>query len=109
MHRCPNCNGKIPLKKYFLMNNYKVIQCPHCQAMLQPDRKALSLIGGISGFITALTVGLAFVVFYLLERNYGSEIIIIASVLVIMIYLATVLITRNVVGFKTKYLSHEKD
>ena len=109
MHRCPNCKGKLPFRKFFLMSNFTVIQCPHCHAKLVPNKKVLSLIGGLGGMAAALTVGLAFVLYYLLERSYGSEVIIVSIVLVIMIYLATVIITRNVVDFKIKNFSHEKD
>jgi uncharacterized membrane protein YGL010W len=48
----------------------------------------------------ALTVGLAATVFYLLERSHGLEIILVSVVLMVIIYLAAVLITRNVVDFK---------
>jgi alkyl hydroperoxide reductase subunit AhpF len=91
------------------MSNFTIIQCPHCHARLVPNKKVLSLIGGLGGMAAALTVGLASIVFYFLERNYGFEIIIASIVLVIMIYLATVIITRNVVDFKIKNFSHEKD
>lgn len=100
MPRCPNCNGKLPFRKFFLMSNFSVIRCPHCHARLVPDKKVLSLIGGLGGMAAALTVGLAATVFYLLERSHGLEIILASVVLVILIYLATVFITRNVVDFK---------
>lgn len=100
MPRCPNCNGKLPFRKFFLMSNFSVIRCPHCHARLVPDKKVLSLIGGLGGMAAALTVGLASTVFYLLERSHGLEIILASVVLVILIYLATVFITRNVVDFK---------
>ncbi len=109
MHLCPNCNGKLPLRKFFLVNNFKSVRCPHCGARLVPDKKTNSLIGGIAGFSTALTVGLATVVYYLLGEMYGTLIVLITCLLVIMIYLASVLITRNVVDFKTKNFSNEKN
>ncbi len=84
------------------MSNFRVIRCSHCHTWLVPDKKVLSVIGGLGGMATALTVGLASTVFYLLERSYGLEIILASVVLVIMIYLATVIITRNVVDFKVE-------
>ena len=84
------------------MSNFSVIRCSHCQVRLVPDRKMLSLIGGLGGMAAALTVGLAFMVFWLLERRYGLEIVISSAVLVFLIYLATVIIARNVVEFRIR-------
>jgi hypothetical protein len=74
-----------------------------------PDKKVLSVIGGLGGMAAALTVGLASTVFYLLERSYGLEIILASVVLVAMIYLAAVFITRNVVDFKVEDESKGRD
>ena len=65
-----------------------------------PDRKMLSLIGGLGGMAAPLTVGLAYMVFGLLERRYGLEIIISSAALVLLNYLATVIITREGSGIQ---------
>jgi len=100
MQHCPNCKSRLPFKKFFMLNNFSEVICPYCRARLRPDRKMLTLIGGISGASAALTVGLANAAYYLLGKEFGLEIIIGASVSVILIYLASVFMTRNMVDFK---------
>lgn len=102
MNNCPKCMNKIPLKKYFFVSNFRNIRCPSCDVELISDKIALSVIGGISGFGAALTVGIASVIYYLTDKAYFTEILLITIFLEISIFLASVLITRNVLKFTFK-------
>ena len=102
MTHCPNCQAKIPFKKYLWLHNYSKVRCSHCKVRLVPDRKVLSLIGGIGGLTAAVTVWLMAVLCRYADGGYTVEFIVSAFSLVALQYLALVLITRNVVDFRVK-------
>jgi len=109
MNNCPNCGKKIPLKEFVFVSNFKNITCPSCGEELLPEKKTLSVIGGISGFAAALTVGLALIVYFLLNRTHLIEIVIITFLLEISIFLASALITRNILKLTLKTNNYEKN
>ena len=100
MTRCPNCQARIPFKKFLWLNNYSKVRCRNCHVRLVPDRKVLSVIGGVGGFAAAVTVWLTAVLFRSAEEGYTVEFIGITFLLVALLYLALVFITRNVVDFR---------
>lgn len=102
MNSCPKCGNEIPLKKFFFVSNFRNIKCPSCNTELLSDKITLSVIGGISGFSAALTVGIASVIYYLTDKAYFTEILLITMFLEISIFLAAVLITKNVLKFTFK-------
>ena len=99
MTRCPNCNSKIPFRKFLWLHNYSRIRCKNCHARLVPDRKVLSVIGGVGGLEAAVTVWLMAVLFRSTHEGYTVEFIGSTLLLVGLLYLAMVLITQNVVDF----------
>jgi len=108
MNNCPNCRNTIPLKKFFFVSNFKNITCPSCGEELLPEKKTLSVIGGVSGFIAALTVGLAVIIHLLTNKVYFIEIVIITFLLEVSIFLAATLITRNTLKLTLKNKNYEK-
>lgn len=102
MKNCPKCSSEIPLRKFFFVSNFRNIKCPSCNTELLGDKTTLSVIGGISGFSAALGVGLSFVIYLLTNKAYLTEILLITIFLEISIFLASVLITKNVLKFTLK-------
>ena len=100
MTHCPNCQAKIPFKKYLWLHNYSKVRCSHCQVRLVPDRKVLSLIGGIGGLTAAVTVWLMAVLCRSTHEGYTLQFLGSTLLLVGLLYMALVLITRNVVDFQ---------
>jgi len=100
MTRCPNCQAKIPFRKFLWLNNYSKVRCRNCHVRLVPDRKLLSVIGGVGGFAAAVTVWMMAVLFRSTGEGYTLEFIGWTLLLVALLYLALVFITRNVVDFR---------
>jgi len=101
MNKCPHCSNEIPLSKFVWVTNFNTIKCPHCKVNLYPDKKTLSIIGGISGFSTFITVVMAYTA-YLSIHKYGVEILILTTLLILSIFIATLLITRNTLSLTFK-------
>ena len=102
MNNCPHCRNLIPFKEFVFVSNFKNIICPNCKEELVPDKKTLSIIGGVSGFASALTIGLAVIVHILTQKYYLAEIIILTALLEISILFAAILITRNTLKLTLK-------
>ena len=59
MLKCPNCGGKIPFYKPWLLTNSSHITCSSCGEKLYANKKINSRIGGIGGFIGVI-IGIFF-------------------------------------------------
>ena len=108
MKNCPKCANSIPFKEFLFVSNFRNIQCPHCKEKLLPDKIALSVIGGISGFAAAATVGVALIVHLLTQKIFLAEIIIATIIFEISIIVAATIITRNTLKLTLKNKNHEK-
>lgn len=102
MSKCPHCHNEIPLNKFLWVNNFSTLKCPHCHSELLPDKKMLSLIGGVSGATLAFTVILAMTTYLLTNKQFGSLIFWFTTVSVILMLIATLLITRNLTDLTLK-------
>jgi hypothetical protein len=65
-----------------------------------PDRKVLSVIGGIGGFVAAVTVWVMAVLFRSTHEGFTVEFLGSTFLVVALLYLALVFITRNVVDLR---------
>ena len=102
MSNCPKCENKIPLRSFLFVSNYKDIKCPFCNAILSSDKKTLSVIGGISRFCAAITIGMAPVIYYLTDKAYFIEIFVATLLLEISIFIASGIVTRNILKLTSK-------
>ncbi len=109
MNNCPNCGNTIPLKEFVFVSNFRNITCPDCREELLPDKKTLSVIGGISGCAAAITIGLSVIVHILTKKVFLMEIVIITGLLEVSILFASTLITRNTLKLTLKNNNNQKN
>lgn len=74
MNTCPNCEQKIPFKKFLLLTNYSTITCKKCNAKLEvKNRIQFSLIGGLFGGASAASItGFAFIGEHFFNRLFAG-------------------------------------
>lgn len=54
---CPSCGGRIPFKKFLLLNNYSVANCNECHFRIEiENRNENALIAGISGATSSVLI-----------------------------------------------------
>ncbi|MEO7530747.1 MAG: hypothetical protein ABIS69_05025 [Sediminibacterium sp.] len=67
---CPGCGGRIPFKKFLLLNNFSVANCGDCNARIEiSNRTSNAVIAAVSGIVSAAAVVLGA---YLGQKNYQS-------------------------------------
>lgn len=68
---------------------------------LYPDRRATALIGGLGALAMSSTVAVnGYLWLFVLDRRHGWAVLGITTLLVVSLFIALVLITRNVVTFR---------
>jgi Na+-driven multidrug efflux pump len=67
---CPNCGGRIPFKKFVLLNNFSATNCDQCNARIEiSNRSANAVIAAVSGVVSAASIVIGA---YLGQKNYQS-------------------------------------
>lgn len=67
---CPCCGGRIPFKKFVLLNNFSVTNCDTCNTRIEiSNRSANAVIAAISGVVSATAIVMGA---YLGQKNYQS-------------------------------------
>ncbi len=67
---CPCCGGRIPFKKFVLLNNFSVTNCGTCNTRIEiSNRTANAVIAAISGVVSAAAIVMGA---YWGQKNYQS-------------------------------------
>lgn len=56
MAKCPNCNTKIPLIKFFKLDYLKPIECKNCQYNMSIQMSSSRIVSGVLFVLVALPV-----------------------------------------------------